>query len=63
MKNAVDIQGYCDQQFLSVKEVFARNLEDSEVGASFAVSFGYLIGEPLKFLPAMDMEMPVQQQK
>lgn len=38
MKNEVAVQGYCDHQFLSVKEVFARNLKDSEVGASFAVS-------------------------
>jgi CubicO group peptidase (beta-lactamase class C family) len=39
MSNKIEIQGFCDQRFLSVKEAFANNFESNlEVGASFAAT-------------------------
>jgi CubicO group peptidase (beta-lactamase class C family) len=39
MSNEIDIKGYCEDRFNSVKEAFQRNFEnDLEVGASFAVT-------------------------
>ncbi len=39
MTSKADIHGYCDQNFLAVKDVFAENFESgSEAGASFAVT-------------------------
>jgi len=39
MANTVEINGYCEQRFLPVREAFARNFESGqEVGASFAAT-------------------------
>ena len=39
MPDAVEVRGYCDERFSSVKEAFAQNFEEGlEVGASFAAT-------------------------
>jgi CubicO group peptidase (beta-lactamase class C family) len=38
MRNNIEIQGYCDKRFNTVKEIFAKNFQlGLEIGASFAV--------------------------
>ena len=39
MADKVIINGFCDERFKAVKEVFAKNFEDGlDVGASFAAT-------------------------
>ena len=39
MTSKIEIEGYCEEQFKSVKEAFQSNFDDNlEVGASFAVT-------------------------
>jgi CubicO group peptidase (beta-lactamase class C family) len=39
MKNKIEIDGYCEDRFTTVKEAFQSNFDDNlEVGASFAVT-------------------------
>ncbi len=36
---SVDVQGYCDEKFTGVSELFAANIEEGrDVGASFALT-------------------------
>ena len=39
MKNKIDLEGFCEDRFTSVKEAFQSNFDENlEVGASFAVT-------------------------